>query len=112
MGIVGSTPGINHFAALSGLNILNGGANSNNGTIFVMLKPWEQREKPEEQVPGLINVIQGRIAKAGIKNANVVVIAPPPIRGIGRAAGFLLLLAAAMPAGAPRLAGAEARTLT
>jgi HAE1 family hydrophobic/amphiphilic exporter-1 len=39
-------------------------------------------------LPGLINVIQGRIARAGIKNANVVVVAPPPIRGIGRAAGF------------------------
>jgi len=88
MGIVGNTPGVNHFAALSGLNILNGGANSNNGTIFVMLKPWEQRTTPEERLPGLINVIQRRIARAGIKNANVVVVAPPPIRGIGRAAGF------------------------
>jgi HAE1 family hydrophobic/amphiphilic exporter-1 len=88
MNIVGKTPGVNHFAALSGLNILNGGSNSNNGTIFVMLKPWGQRSKPEEQVPGLISVIQGRIAKAGIKNANVVVVAPPPVRGIGRAAGF------------------------
>jgi HAE1 family hydrophobic/amphiphilic exporter-1 len=88
MNIVGNTPGVNHFAALSGLNILNGGSNSNNGTLFVMLTPWEQRKKPEEQVPGLISVIQGRIAKAGIKNANVVVVAPPPIRGIGRAAGF------------------------
>jgi HAE1 family hydrophobic/amphiphilic exporter-1 len=88
MGIVSKTPGVNHFAALSGLNILNGGFNSNSGTIFVMLKPWDQRTKPEERLPGLINVIQARIAKAGIKNANVVVTAPPPIRGIGRAAGF------------------------
>lgn len=88
MGIVGKTPGVNHFAALSGLNILNGGFNSNSGTIFVMLKPWQDRTKPEERLPGLISVIQARIAKAGIKNANVVVTAPPPIRGIGRAAGF------------------------
>jgi len=88
MGIVSSTPGVGHYSALSGFNILNGGANSNNGTLFLMLKPWEQRQKPEEQVPGLISVIQARIAKAGIKNANVVVIAPPPIRGIGRSAGF------------------------
>jgi len=29
-----------------------------------------------------------RIAAAGIKNASIVVIPPPPIRGIGQAAGF------------------------
>ncbi|HEY6900155.1 MAG TPA: efflux RND transporter permease subunit, partial [Puia sp.] len=88
MEIIGKTPGINHFAALSGFNILNGGANSNNGTIFVMLKPWEERTTPGERLPGLLNVIRERIAKAAIKNASVVVIPPPPIRGIGQAAGF------------------------
>jgi len=88
MGIVGNTPGVNHYAALSGLNILNGGSNSNSGTIFVMLKPWDDRKTREERLPGLVGVLQARIARAGIKNANVVVAAPPPIRGIGRAAGF------------------------
>jgi len=90
MQIVGSTPGIDHFAALSGLNILNGGNNSNNGTMFCMLKPWDERQKPEEQVPGIIDVVKKRIAAAGIKNAIVQVIPPPPIRGIGQAAGFAM----------------------
>lgn len=88
MKIVGETPGVNHFAALSGLNILNGGSNSNAGTIFCMLKPWEERKKPEEQIPGIIDVMKKRIAAAGIKNANIQVIPPPPIRGIGQSAGF------------------------
>jgi HAE1 family hydrophobic/amphiphilic exporter-1 len=88
MKIIGSTPGVKHFAALSGLNVLNGAANSNNGTIFTMLKPWDERKTAEEKVPGIIGVIKKRIAQAGIKNANVVVIPPPPIRGIGQAAGF------------------------
>ena len=35
MKIIGSTPGVIHYAAFSGFNILNGGANSNNGTFFV-----------------------------------------------------------------------------
>ena len=92
MKIVGSTPGINHFAALSGLNILSGGANSNNGTIFCMLKPWDERQVEEQQVTGptggIIGVVKKKIAAAGIKNAVVQVIPPPPIRGIGQAAGF------------------------
>ncbi len=88
MKIVGSTPGVNHFAAVSGLNILNSGTNSNNGTIFCMLKPWNERKDDNEKLPGIINVMKRRVAEAGIKNANVVVIPPPPIQGIGQAAGF------------------------
>ncbi len=88
MEIVGSTPGVNHFSAISGLNILNSGTTSNAGSIFCMLKPWEQRTKPEEQIPGIMDVLRKRIAAAGIDNANIVVIPPPPIRGIGQAAGF------------------------
>ncbi len=91
MNIVGTTPGVNHYAAMSGLNILNSGTTSNCGTIFVMLKPWEERSNPDQQVNGtggIIAVIKKRIAAAGLKNANVVVAAPAPIRGIGQAAGF------------------------
>ncbi len=88
MEIVGSTPGVNHYSALSGLNILNFGTTSNSGSIFCMLKPWELRQKPEEQIPGIMDVLRKRIAAAGIDNANIVVIPPPPIRGIGQAAGF------------------------
>ncbi|NCD71122.1 efflux RND transporter permease subunit [Mucilaginibacter agri] len=88
MKIVASTPGILHYTAISGFNILNGGANSNNGSMFCMLTPWDDRTTPDTRVPGLMNVIKKKIAKAGIKNANVVVAQPPPIRGIGQAAGF------------------------
>ena len=88
MKVVGSTPGVTHFAAFSGFNILNGGANSNNGTMFCTLKPWDERKDPREKIPGILNVIKQRVIAAGIKNANVVVIPPPPIPGIGQAAGF------------------------
>jgi HAE1 family hydrophobic/amphiphilic exporter-1 len=88
MKVIESVPGINHYAALSGLNILNSGTTSNCGSMFCMLKPWEERTLPEQQIPGIMNVIRKKIADAGIKNANIVVIPPPPISGIGQAAGF------------------------
>jgi HAE1 family hydrophobic/amphiphilic exporter-1 len=88
MEIVGSSPGVNHYSAISGLNILNFGTTSNSGSIFCMLKPWGERTKPEEQIPGIMDVLRKRIVAAGIDNANIVVIPPPPIRGIGQAAGF------------------------
>jgi len=88
MKIVSTTPGILHLTAISGFNILNGGANSNAGSMFCMLTPWDDRTTPQTQMQGLMDNLRKRIAKAGIKNANVVVIQPPPIRGIGLAAGF------------------------
>jgi HAE1 family hydrophobic/amphiphilic exporter-1 len=88
MEIVGSTPGILHYTAVSGFNVLNGGANSNTGSMFCMLTPWDERTTPATQVQGIMDAIKKRVAKAGIKNANIVTIQPPPIRGIGLAAGF------------------------
>ncbi|MDB5111128.1 MAG: Transporter, hydrophobe/amphiphile efflux family [Mucilaginibacter sp.] len=88
MKIVASTKGIQHYTAISGFNILNGGANSNNGSMFCMLTPWDERTTPSTTAQGLMDGLKKKIAKAGIKNANIVVAQPPPIRGIGQAAGF------------------------
>ncbi|HEV3410818.1 MAG TPA: efflux RND transporter permease subunit [Puia sp.] len=88
MKVVNTTPGIMHYTAVSGFNILNGGATSNSGSFFVMLDPWDKRTTPETKVPGIMNVLRQRIAAVGVKNASVVVIQPAPIRGIGIAAGF------------------------
>ena len=90
MQIVSSTPGVGHYAALSGLNVVNNATNSNAGTIYVQLKPWEERSVDDQQVPGIIKVMQKRIEDAGIKNANVEVIQPSPIPGIGETVGFSL----------------------
>jgi HAE1 family hydrophobic/amphiphilic exporter-1 len=88
MKVVNTTPGILHYTAVSGFNILNGGATSNSGSFFIMLQPWDKRTTPETMIPGIMNVIKQRIAAAGVKNATVAVLPPPVIRGIGIAAGF------------------------
>ena len=88
MKVVSSTPGVGHYAALSGLNVLNNASNSNAGTIYVQLKPWDERSVSDQQVPGIMEVMRKRIADAGIKNANVEVIQPSPIPGVGQTVGF------------------------
>ena len=92
MEIVSTTPGVGHYAALSGLNVVNNASNSNCGTIYVQLKPWDDRKDSKEQVPNIIGVMQKRIEDAGIKNANVEVIQPSPIPGLGATVGFSLQL--------------------
>ncbi len=88
MKIIESTPGVGHYAALSGLNVVTNATNSNCGTIYCQLKPWDERKESSEQVPGIIGVMQKRINEADIKNANVEVIQPSPIPGVGATVGF------------------------
>jgi HAE1 family hydrophobic/amphiphilic exporter-1 len=88
MTVITSTPGVGHYAALSGLNVVTNATNSNCGTIYCQLKPWDERSVSGEQVPGIISVLQKRITEAGIKNANVQVIQPSPIPGVGSTVGF------------------------
>ena len=88
MKVVAGTPGVGHYAALSGLNVLNNASNSNAGTIYVQLKPWDDRTASEQKVPEIMQVMQKRIAEADIKDANVEVIQPSPIPGVGQTVGF------------------------
>ncbi len=88
MTIVASTPGIGHYAALSGLNVVTNATNSNCGTIYIQLKPWDERHKTSEKVPAILNELKKRIADAGIINADIQVIQPSPIPGVGSTAGF------------------------
>ncbi|RAJ77294.1 HAE1 family hydrophobic/amphiphilic exporter-1 [Chitinophaga dinghuensis] len=88
MKVVTTTPGVAHYAALSGLNVINNASNSNSGTIYLQLSPWDERTKKSEKVPGIIAVLRKRIADAGINDANVEVVQPSPLPGVGATVGF------------------------
>lgn len=92
MKAVGQTPGVDHLAALGGLNFVTFSTKPNSGTIFCQLKPWDDRKKPEEQVPGILDVLRKNIASAGVKQANVNLFTPPPLPGVGQTAGFSIQL--------------------
>ena len=88
MKVVSATPGIEHYAALAGFNVITGATKSNSGTIYLQLKPWDERKENGQRIPGIIDILRDRIAKADIKNANIEVVPPAPIPGIGQTAGF------------------------
>ncbi|MGZ3835822.1 MAG: efflux RND transporter permease subunit, partial [Mucilaginibacter sp.] len=87
MGVLDSIPGVGHYAALGGLNAVSFASKSNSGTIFVQLKPWDERKLTSED---LVGVIQKRMAR--FKEASVVVIRPPAVPGLGSTAGFSFIL--------------------
>ncbi len=65
-------------------------AGSNLGTVFVPLKPWNERPKPNQSVAGIVQRLRGPLSKIGA--AKVVPLHPPAIRGVGAVGGFQLIV--------------------
>jgi HAE1 family hydrophobic/amphiphilic exporter-1 len=79
-------PAVGVAGGLAGLNILTFSNKSNVGTVFVNLKHWNDRNLETESVPMIMAEIQKRTAD--IKEARILVIAPPAIPGLGQSSGF------------------------
>jgi HAE1 family hydrophobic/amphiphilic exporter-1 len=86
MDVLGDTRGVDHYSAISGLNVVSGASKTNSGTLFCQLKPWDERKDKSEQIFALISQLQAKFAV--IKEANIIVIAPPAIPGLGATGGF------------------------
>jgi hydrophobe/amphiphile efflux-1 (HAE1) family protein len=85
-----SIPGILHYAALGGLNVVSFGSKSNSATIFVQLKPWDERTADSLSIQSIQANMQKRLSR--YKDASVVVIQPPAIPGLGATGGFSFIL--------------------
>jgi hydrophobic/amphiphilic exporter-1 (mainly G- bacteria), HAE1 family len=83
-------PGVDHYAALAGLNVITFSTKSNSGTVFCQLKPWDDRKKKSEQLDGIIAELNKRFS--AITGARIIVIAPPAIPGLGSTGGFSFIL--------------------
>ena len=83
---VQNIPGVKTVGGLAGLNIITFSNKSNAGTMFVQLKPWEERKQKELQLEQIISAIQKNTAN--IREARIIAIGPPAIPGLGATAGF------------------------
>lgn len=90
-------PEVAHYAALGGLNVVSFASKSNSGTIFVQLKPWDERKLTSLE---LVGVMQKKFV--GFKEANIVVIRPPAMPGLGTTAGFSFILEQRQGGGDPQ----------
>ncbi len=79
-------PYVNHFSALGGLNAITFASKSNSGTIFIQLKPWDERTETGMQADSLVPKLQR--AMASLNDARVQVVQPPAIPGLGQSSGF------------------------
>jgi HAE1 family hydrophobic/amphiphilic exporter-1 len=81
-----SIPEVSVVGGLAGFNILQGSNKSNVGTMWIMLKPWDERKGKDQDEISVMQKIQQKTAD--IKDARILPIAPPPVPGLGRTAGF------------------------
>ncbi len=89
--IVNEQPGIEGIASISGFNLLTGLSTSYNATAFIRTKPWDERHDAAQSATAIVRALTGRL-NAEIKDANVLVLNPPPIRGLGTTGGFEFIL--------------------
>ncbi|TXK26567.1 multidrug efflux RND transporter permease subunit [Pontibacter qinzhouensis] len=88
--ILAEEPAIRNYTAIAGLNAINFSFKSNSGTFFVQMKPWNERKEPALQLQGVMASLNQKFA--AIKEANVIVVAPPAIPGLGQSGGFSFML--------------------
>ncbi|NTX10738.1 multidrug efflux RND transporter permease subunit [Myxococcus sp. CA056] len=81
-------PEVVDIFTVGGFSLLGTGANY--GTLFVNLKPWDERKTREESVAGLVERLRGPLI--GIGGARVLPFQPPAIRGVGSVGGFEFVL--------------------
>jgi hydrophobic/amphiphilic exporter-1 (mainly G- bacteria), HAE1 family len=87
---VQTIPEVGTIGGLAGVNILSSANQPNVGTMFVLLKPWDERKGKGEDAQSVLAEIYRKTAD--IKDAKIVAISPPAVPGLGRTAGFTMEL--------------------
>ncbi|MDB5348854.1 MAG: cation/multidrug efflux pump [Planctomycetota bacterium] len=110
-GIARDTPGIRFTQANSGQSMLLSANGSNFGSMFVILDTFEKRRHPlhqktivnkngkaveEEKLiyldsDSIVKTLREKFDKS-VPEAMLTVLPPPPVRGVGRAGGFKLMI--------------------
>jgi HAE1 family hydrophobic/amphiphilic exporter-1 len=88
--LIRGTEGINNVTGIGGLNAINFSFKPNSATFFVQMHPWDQRKDPSLQLFGIIGALNGKFR--AIEGANIVVVPPPAIPGLGQTGGFSFML--------------------
>ncbi len=84
------TGGVAHAVAFPGLSINGFTPSSSGGIVFLPLKPFSERKTSDLSAGSIAQSINMQFGQ--IKDAFVMVLPPPPVRGLGTSGGFKLQL--------------------
>ncbi len=86
-----TVPGVNHTIAIGGQSVLLNANAPNFGSMFVMLKPFEERLGPELSGEAITARLQAELQE-GAGEGLVQVFGAPPVEGLGTAGGFKIVI--------------------
>ena len=89
-GILTKTPGVQDWVSLGGYSLIDGTNASNMATVFVVMKPWEERTDPDLSMAAILANLQRQFVQ--IQEAIAFVFPPPAIMGLGVSGGFQMQL--------------------
>jgi len=101
--IARTIPGVKGTVEFPGYNLLVGANLPNAGTMFVSLEGFEHRKDPHKSAQAIMGQLYTRYAE--LRDARVLVLPPPPVRGLGSVAGFKMMVQDRADAGLDALAG-------
>jgi HAE1 family hydrophobic/amphiphilic exporter-1 len=81
-----SLPEVESVFSIGGFSFT--GSAPNQGLIFTLLKPFDERQRAEQRIQELLPKIRGMLF--GISDGLVIAFAPPSIQGLGNFGGFTL----------------------
>jgi HAE1 family hydrophobic/amphiphilic exporter-1 len=86
--IAGKTPGVAQVVSIAGISALDASSSlANAGVAYLILKEWSERGPGQDLRSLFVGLNQKMTA---IEEARILVVPPPPIQGIGNAAGFAM----------------------
>lgn len=88
--LIKDMPEVNDVIEISGFSFMAGGAGSNLGSMFVVLKPWNERKGKEHSVEAVMKRINEQCA--ALQEGIVFAINPPAIPGLGMTSGLEMQL--------------------
>jgi len=88
--IILSTPGVDHTSVTSGFDVTTGTISSNTGTLYLALPSLYGKHFRGGDAASMLQTLRKRLSV--IKDANVAVIMPPPVQGLGSAGGFKMMV--------------------
>jgi multidrug efflux pump subunit AcrB len=89
--IARSVPGVRHATSIAGQSFVLNATGSNFGSMFVGLKNYDKRRDPERSSSAILETLRTRFAEE-VPDAQTAIFGPPPVRGVGRAGGFALMI--------------------
>jgi HAE1 family hydrophobic/amphiphilic exporter-1 len=83
-------PAVQFTTTAAGFSMLSTVRNTYSGFVWVALKPWSERTRPEDKVDAIIRRVNRELAS--LPEAQAFAFAPPAIPGIGSAGGVIFVL--------------------